>query len=90
MLARARQAVNEARLANVEFFRADAEDLPIEDGLIEVAIVNGIFNLNPARGAIFRELARVMRRDHVVYGAELVLQGPLPRDIRESAPEWFA
>jgi len=26
-----------------------------------VALVNGIFNLNPARAEIFRELARVVR-----------------------------
>lgn len=30
--------------------------------LVDVALVNGIFNLNPARHPIYRELARVVRR----------------------------
>jgi ubiquinone/menaquinone biosynthesis C-methylase UbiE len=82
--------IREAGLANVEFFQADAEDLPLEDGAIDLAFGNGIFNLNPARDVIFRELARVMRPGGAVYSAELVLRGPLPREIRESATDWFA
>src|SRR5690348_999795 len=58
MLSRARQAVRESGLRNVELREGDAEHLPIEDGEIDVAIVNGIFNLNPSRDAIFREIGR--------------------------------
>jgi ubiquinone/menaquinone biosynthesis C-methylase UbiE len=57
---------------------------------IDVALVNGIFNLNPARQAIFRELARVVRRGGTVYAAELVLQAPLPPEVQESTSNWFA
>ncbi|NIV31718.1 MAG: methyltransferase domain-containing protein, partial [Anaerolineae bacterium] len=90
MLARARQAVTEAQVDNVEFLQAGAENLPVEDSSTDIAVVNGIFNLNPARDAIFRELARVMRPGGAVYAAELVLQGPLPRAVQESETSWFA
>ncbi len=90
MLARARQAAAEVGVDNVEFYRADAEDLPIEDGLIDVVLVNGIFNLNPVRGAIFRELARVVRQGGAVYAAELILREPLPQEIQDSETNWFA
>ena len=40
---------------NVLFCQADAGHLPLDDGVIDVAVVNGIFNLNPARDAILRE-----------------------------------
>jgi ubiquinone/menaquinone biosynthesis C-methylase UbiE len=90
MLARARQAVTEAQVENVEFLRAGAENLPVEDSSTDMVVVNGIFNLNPARDAIFRELARVMRPGGAVYAAELVLQGPLPRAVREGETNWFA
>lgn len=90
MLIRARRAVVEAGADNVEFMRGDAESLPLEDGSIDVALANGIFNLNPARQAIFRELARVMRTGGAVYAAELVLREPLPRAIQVSEAEWFA
>lgn len=90
MLIRARRAVVEAGADNVEFMAGDAESLPLEDGSIDVALANGIFNLNPARQAIFRELARVMRTGGAVYAAELVLREPLPRAIQVSEAEWFA
>ena len=59
MLSRARRAVAESGVTNVELRESDAERLPAADGEIDVAIVNGIFNLNPAREAIFHEVARV-------------------------------
>jgi arsenite methyltransferase len=90
MLARAWDAVVESGTTHVEFRQADAEQLPIRDGEIDVALVNGIFNLNPARDAIFHELARVVRSDGAVYAAELILSQPLPSETRASEKDWFA
>lgn len=90
MLGRARQAAAEVGIDNVKYYEADAEKLPIEDGSVDVALVNGIFNLNPARGEIFRELARVVRQGGAVYAAELILREPLPPEIQDSATNWFA
>jgi arsenite methyltransferase len=90
MLSRARKAVSESGVVNVELRESDAERLPIADGEIDVAFVNGIFNLNPAREAIFRELARVVRRAGTGYVAELILSQPLPPEARASETDWFA
>jgi SAM-dependent methyltransferase len=90
MLVRARQAAAEVGVGNVEFYQADAEDLPIEDGVIDVVLVNGIFNLNPMRDSIFRELVRVVRQGGAVYAAELILRQPLPQEIQDSEANWFA
>ena len=90
MLARGRRAVAEAGLDHVALCQADAECLPLVQQSIDVALVNGIFNLNPARKAIFRELARVMRRGGVVYAAELILQAPLSPEMRDGTTNWFA
>jgi len=90
MLVRAREAAAEYGIDNVEFHHAEAEDLPIADGAIDVALVNGIFNLNPDREAIFRELARVLRQDGVVYAAELILREPLPAEILKNPGSWFS
>jgi arsenite methyltransferase len=89
MLIRARQAIAEAQAANVETHLADAEQLPVEDASIDVAIVNGIFNLNPAREQIFAELARVVRLGGAIFAAELVLAAPLPEEEKH-ATNWFA
>jgi len=90
MLARAQQAVAEAGLKNLAFHQTDAEELWLEDASIDVALVNGIFNLNPARDRIFGELARVVRPGGAVYGAEIILREPLPPEEQASETNWFA
>jgi arsenite methyltransferase len=90
MLKRARQATLLCRADNIGFCQAAGENLPVKQGGIDVAMVNGIFNLNPAREKIFRELARVVREGGSVYAAELVLREPLPPAARGRDENWFA
>ena len=52
--------------------------------------MNGIFNLNPARAEIFRELARVVRPGGHVYVAELILQEAVTKPDHFTEAEWFA
>jgi arsenite methyltransferase len=87
MLQRASQA---ACGANVAFLQGDAERLPLRDASVDAALVNGIFNLNPARDAIFHELARVLKPGGAVYGAELILREPLSKEQRASTANWFS
>jgi ubiquinone/menaquinone biosynthesis C-methylase UbiE len=75
--------------ANVLWCRASAELLPLAEGSVDVALVNGIFNLNPGRSRIFAELARVVRPGGRVHAAELVLREPLPEAEKNDA-NWFA
>ena len=90
MLARARKAATEAGDRNLTFCRTDAENLPIRDGAVDIALVNGIFNLNPARMEIFGELARVVGVGGRVFAAELILSEPLPTTTYFSEADWFA
>ena len=90
MLSRARRAAREAAQENVVFVQASAEQLPIRDQSVDVALVNGIFNLNPARTAIFHELSRVMRPGGAVFAAELVLRLGGPKRARTNEDDWFA
>lgn len=90
MLARAQRAAVTAGARNVEFRLADAEQVPLESASMDVAIVNGIFNLNPHRASIFSELARVIRPGGSVFAAELILREPLSDEARFSADNWFA
>jgi SAM-dependent methyltransferase len=90
MLARARHAAAEAGLSNAAFRRVEAERLPLADASVDVVLVNGIFNLNPARAAIFRELARVVRPGGAVYAAELILKEPPPPQAPSGPADWFA
>lgn len=75
---------------NVACCRVDAEQLPLKDISIDHVLVNGIFNLNPSREAIFHELARVVKLGSTVYTAELILRAPLPPEVQQSETSWFA
>lgn len=90
MLARARHALSEARASNVETHLADAERLPVADAAVDVVIINGIFNLNPDRERIFRELARVVRPGGRIFAAELVLSGAFTHEQRADSTNWFS
>ncbi len=90
MLARARQGARVAGLDNTGCCQSAAEELPLAGGSVDVVLVNGLFNLNPAREAIFRELARVLRPGGAVYAAELILRGPAPAAELITPEDWFA
>ncbi|HSB15265.1 MAG TPA: methyltransferase domain-containing protein [Bryobacteraceae bacterium] len=90
MSGRARRSAAAAGFRNCLVCEADAERLPIRDNTVDVALANGIFNLNPARKAILQELARVLRPGAAVFGAELILSQPLPAEQVMTAADWFA
>ena len=77
-------------LRTIDFVCGDAERLPLADGTIETALINGIFNLNPARAAIFAELARVVRPGGAVFSAEIILRKALPPHPIANDTDWFA
>ena len=64
--------------------------MPVSDESIDVALVNGIFNLNPKRDEIFKELARVVRKGRSVYAAELIVQIDTPVQKVCKISDWFA
>jgi arsenite methyltransferase len=90
MLGRARAAKELANLPNLQFKCGDAEDIPMVSESVDVALVNGIFNLNPKRTEIFSELVRVLRPRGCAYVAELILTRPLPEAEQASESNWFA
>lgn len=90
MIIRARQAVAESGLENIDLIVGGGEDLPVADRSIDVAMVNGIFNLNPYRDQIFRELARVVKPGGRVWSAEIILREALADAHKRSEAAWFA
>jgi ubiquinone/menaquinone biosynthesis C-methylase UbiE len=89
MITRAQQGARERRCGNVTFHVADAERIPLPDAAVDVALVNGIFNLSPVRERVFSELARVLRDGGAAYAAELILKEPLPAEATCSLDNWF-
>lgn len=89
MIDRARRGAAEGLAKNIDFRIAGGERLPLDDASVDVAVINGIFNLNPDRASVFSELARVLRLGAPAYVAELILIEPLPADHRACITNWF-
>jgi ubiquinone/menaquinone biosynthesis C-methylase UbiE len=88
MLARAQRALGvSSQEERVTLHLGDAERLPLPTSSLDVALINGIFNLNPARAEIFPEVLRVLRPGGRVFAAELVLATAL--EIEMTAANWF-
>jgi SAM-dependent methyltransferase len=90
MLARARQGAAGVGLTNTLFCQAAAERLSLPDGSVDTALVNGLFNLNPARAVIFQELARAVRPGGMVFAAELILMEGAGVTAPASLDDWFS
>jgi arsenite methyltransferase len=90
MIQKAREASSKVNLTNIEFYCAAAEKLPISKESVDVILVNGIFNLNPFRDQVFRELARVTKTGGSVYAAELVLKKPQRAKKVCKISDWFS
>ncbi|SDF29633.1 Methyltransferase domain-containing protein [Cellulosimicrobium cellulans] len=60
MLELSRRNAAEAGTTNVEFRRGTIEDLPFEDGVVDVVISNCVVNLSPDKPAVLRETFRVL------------------------------
>jgi len=90
MLERAQKAVDSCdQRMRITLLHCPAHQLPLLNASIDVVIVNGIFNLNPQRDAVFGEIHRVLRPGGTVYVAELILTEPLPEEMRDQA-NWLA
>jgi ubiquinone/menaquinone biosynthesis C-methylase UbiE len=90
MVERSRATARHLGLVNVEFRQGYLEDLPVEDGSVDVVISNCVINLSPDKLRVFREMYRVLRPGGRVSIADTVSKGPLPEAVRADPEAWSA
>ncbi|MBA2252389.1 MAG: methyltransferase domain-containing protein [Nitrospirales bacterium] len=74
--------------SNVEFRKGLAEDMPIEDGSIDLIISNCVINLAPDKHKVFREMFRVLRPDGRFTISDIVSDRFVPNYLIHDNEKW--
>ena len=85
MVERARANAQKLGYANVEFRLGEIEDMPVEDGTVDVVISNCVLNLVPEKTRAFAETFRVLKPGGHFCVSDIVATGHLPDGIRSAA-----
>ncbi len=85
MIEKAMQNAETRGFNNVEFRQGDIEKMPVTAGTADVIISNCVLNLVPDKDGVFKEIFRVLKPGGHFSISDIVLEGELPREIKEAA-----
>jgi len=88
MIERATLSARDAGLDQVEFRLGHAEEMPIEDGTVDVILSNCVINLCEDKGRVFEESYRVLKSGGRLSISDMVSDGPLPAAMRGDPSRW--
>ncbi|HEU5350400.1 MAG TPA: arsenite methyltransferase [Terracidiphilus sp.] len=88
MLSLARQNQRQAGVENVEFLKGEMENIPLQDGSVDVVISNCVINLSTDKGRVLCEAFRVLRPGGRFAVSDVVARGDVPEPVRRSMALW--
>ena len=90
MLDKARDIARQMGMGQVEFRQGFAEELPVPDGSVDVAISNGVINLCPDKYKAFDEIFRTLKPGGRLYLSDIVVHKPVPDAAKANVDLWTA
>ena len=88
MLEKTRLGAEALGLTNVEVKLGYAEELPADDGSVDVVISNGVINLTPDKMAVMQEVYRVLKPGGRFQIADIIVQKPVDQDAKDDIDLW--
>lgn len=88
MLELARASATEAGVENVEFVRGYIEDIPLEDGSVDVVISNCVINLSGDKGKVVAEAARVLKPGGRFAVSDVIADPGMDEATRLDMQQW--
>lgn len=85
MIERARINAEKRGFNNVEFRQGDIEKMPVTANVADVIVSNCVLNLVPNKDAVIKEIYRVLKPGGHFSISDIVLEGELPKQIKEAA-----
>ena len=88
MLALANENKRKAGTENVEFLKGEIEHVPLPDNSVDVIISNCVINLSADKDRVLQEAFRVLKPGGRFAGSDVVTQGEIAPEIRQSVLLW--
>lgn len=85
MIDKARSNAEARGFNNVEFRQGDIEKMPVTANIADVIVSNCVLNLVPNKDGVFKEIYRVLKPGGHFSVSDIVLEGELPKQIKEAA-----
>ena len=88
MLDKTSLAAKELGLENVDARLGFAEELPVESGVADVVISNGVINLCPDKVQVMREIHRVLKPGGRFQIGDILVHKVVPQDAKDDIDLW--